>query len=40
MASCTADELPVKDVPPTDISQDGDYVPPIIIKPTPPVGGG
>lgn len=33
LASCTADELPTKEVPPTEISQEGEYVPPIIIKP-------
>lgn len=34
-ASCTADELPTEPDLPTDISQDGDNIPPIVIKPNP-----
>lgn len=33
LTSCTADELPTNQVPHTEISQDGDIVPPIVIKP-------
>lgn len=35
LTSCTADELPTEQDPPTDISQDGDNIPPIVIKPNP-----
>ena len=31
--SCTADELPTKEEPGVEISQDGEIIPPIVIKP-------
>lgn len=33
LTSCTADELPTDQVPPTENSQGGDIVPPVVIKP-------
>ncbi|HLP63217.1 hypothetical protein [Flavobacterium sp.] len=31
--SCTADELPTKPEPQTEINQEGEIIPPIVIKP-------